>query len=405
MNSNLPWFEKYKPRTLSEFVGQNDAVLKLKKYFNSFKKIKTKKRALLLFGPSGCGKTSLVYAFANDFNLEVVELSPSEFMDKSSVDNKLKNAMNQKSLFGKEKLLFIDGIDAVTRNDRGGIPELSRLILESNVPVVLTANFLNSPSEVPWSTKFNPVKRVSTLVEMKPLSSEDIFKILKNISVKERIKVEDSVLKSIARIEGGDARAAINDFQVLYYAHALNEELPLDFRDKDSSIKEIIFKIFKTKDPKSSLTSSFNFDVDSMFLWIDENLPREYTNPKSLFNAYEVLSYADILKARIMRRQYWRFLDYINFFLTYGVSASKVSVNRTNRTYKAPSRLLKIWIYNNKLAKKKSIASKIARVEHCSSKEALDYVNYLKFMIKNKEYKNKIVEELDLTPEEVSWLE
>ncbi len=404
MKSNLPWFEKYKPKTLSEFVDQEDAVLKLKKYFNSFKRIKTKKRALLLFGPSGCGKTALVYAFANDFNLEVVELNPSEFMDKSSVDNKLKNAMNQKSLFGKEKLLFIDGIDAVTRNDRGGIPELSRLILESKVPIVLTANFLNSPSEVPWSTKFNPIKRVSTLVEMRSLSSESIFKILKHISVEEKIKVEDSILKSIARVEGGDARAAINDFQVLYYSHMLNEELPLDFRDKDSSIKDVVFKIFKTKDPKSALTSS-NFDTDLMFLWLDENLPREYTNPKSLFNAYETLSYADILRSRITRRQYWRFLDYINFLLTYGISASKINVNRTNRIYKAPIRLLKIWIYNNKLAKKKSVASKIAKVEHCSSHEALEYVNYLKFMMKDKKAKSRIVEELNLTPEEISWLD
>ncbi len=404
MKSNLPWFEKYKPKTLSEFVDQEDTVLKLKNYFNSFKRIKTKKRALLLFGPSGCGKTSLVYAFARDFNLEVVELNPSEFMDKSSVDNKLKNAMNQKSLFGKEKLLFIDGIDAVTRRDRGGISELSKLILESKVPVVLTANFLNGPSEVPWNTKFNPVKRVSVLVEIKPLLSSSIFKILKNISVKEKIKVEDSVLKSIARVEGGDARAAINDFQMLYYSGLLREDLPLDFRDKDSSIKEFIFKIFKTRDPKSSLISS-NFDANLMFLWLDENLPREYVNPKSLFNAYETLSYADMLRARIRRRQYWRFLDYINFFLTYGISASKVNVNKTNRIYKAPSRLLKIWIYNNKLAKKRSVASKIAKVEHCSSHEALDYVNYLKFMVKNKGSRNKIIEELNLTPDEISWLE
>ncbi len=403
--SALPWTIKYFPKDLNEFVGQSSAVSSLRNYVSSFARIRTKKRALLLYGPTGCGKTSLVYAFANQFNFEVIELNPSNFMDKASVDSKLKTAMHQLSLFGKKRLILIDGIDSITRKDRGALPEISKLILESPIPFVLTASFLDDPHEVPWASKFSSIKRVCTLVKMPPLSSDDIFRILKRIAVAEGVSVDDSILKRIARIESGDARAAITDFQVLYSANLLNEKGvdSLQFRDKESSIKDLIFRIFKTKNPEDAL-ADFNYDADSLFLWLDENLPLEYNDARSLYNSYNLLSFADVLRGRIVKRQYWRFLDYIIFFLTYGISASKTKINKTFRDYKAPSRILKMWIYNNKLAKKKSIASKLARIEKCSTSEAFEYVSYLKFLFNHSEDLKKFINELGLTPDEVSWL-
>ena len=413
VNTNsLPWFVKHRPRTLKNFYGQEEAVDFLKKYILNFKKfLRGKKKSVLLFGPSGCGKTSLVYALANDLGLEVVELNASDFRNKQEIDSIVGNAINQRSLFARGKIILIDELEGVSgTQDRGGLQEIARFIEKTHYPIVLTVGFVDDPKEVPWSSKFNTIKRLSFLIKMNPLSSDVIFKILKRICDAENIKVDDSLLRKISRIEAGDVRAAINDLEVLAKSGMLDDSgiKLLDYRDKDESIKKHLLKIFKSSNPMDALQDN-DFDIDTKILWLDENLPLEYSN-KALFEAYEIMSFADILRARIRRRQHWRFLVAINTLLTFGISSVKQWAGSNNRVrgivdYKPPSRILKMWIYKNKLMRKKSIAEKLALKQHSSLEEAEQNVIFLKVMMKNKDYKDKIVEELGLTKEEVEWLE
>ena len=405
-HKNLPWVEKYKPLRLSDFMDQSEVVSFLKDYVVNFKKfLSKKKRAVILFGPSGSGKTSLVYALAKEFNLEVVCLNASDFRNKQQILSIVGNALNQASLFKRSKIILIDELEGISgTKDRGGMQEIAKLITKSRYPIVMTANFLDKPTEVPWASKFNSVKKLSFLLEMKPLDSEVIFKILDKIAKSEHLKVNPLILKGIARLESGDARSAINDFQVLASAGLLSREgiELLDYRNKQVSIKKFLFRIFKTSNPLDALSTN-DFDVDTEFLWIDENLPLEYDR-RSLYNAYSMLSFADLLRARIRNRQYWRFLSPINLILTFGVSSAKSRINKSLVKYKAPVRLLKIWIYKNKLAKKNSIAGKLASKQHSSVREAKEYVDYLKFMVKRKEWRDTIIEELELSDDEVEWL-
>ena len=208
--------------------------------------------------------------------------------------------------------------------------------------------------------------------------------------------------------------AAINDLEVLAKSGMLDDSgiKLLDYRDKDESIKKHLLKIFKSSNPMDALQDN-DFDIDTKILWLDENLPLEYSN-RALFEAYEIMSFADILRARIRRRQHWRFLVAINTLLTFGISSVKQWAGSSSKVknkfkkivdYKPPSRILKMWIYKNKLMRKKSIAEKLALKQHSSLEEAEQNVIFLKVMIRNKDYKDKIVEELGLTKEEVEWLE
>jgi replication factor C large subunit len=178
-------------------------------------------------------------------------------------------------------------------------------------------------------------------------------------------------------------------------------------RDKTESMLSALVKVFKSTDPSIALKAFDNVeeDMDQWFLWIDQNLPNEYTEPEDLANAYEFMSRADVLRGRITRRQHWRFLAYINDLLTAGIAVSKKEKGKKFVQYKPTSRILKLWFAKQKNAKKKAISEKIAERTHCSKKEMIKNIPYIKTIFENnKKMGEHIAKELELDLEEIDWL-
>src|SRR5690606_19537517 len=120
--------------------------------------------------------------------------------------------------------------------------------------------------------------------------------------------------------ETSDIRGFINDLQanVLSKKFVLNDELEL--RDYKRKIEGLMDKIYFSY-PEDSLKSTFNSDVnlDDLFLYLEENTPNVYAK-EALILAFNEIAKADVFRGRIMKWQYWRFLVYVNFYLTFGVS-------------------------------------------------------------------------------------
>ena len=68
-------------------------------------------------------------------------------------------------------------------------------------------------------------------------------------------------------------------------------------------------RFYKSTDPNVAITAFENVEekLDQQLLWIDENLPKEYTKPEDLAKAYDKLSKADVFNRRIRRWQHYRF--------------------------------------------------------------------------------------------------
>ena len=359
---------------------------------------------LVILGPSGTGKTCSVYAIANELGYEVIEVNASNFRNAEQINQKVGNAIKQQSLFARGKIILVDEIDGLSgHEDRGGIQAITKIIADSTYPIILTATN-------PFDNKFSSLRSKSSLMEFKVLDYLSIFSILKKICGHEKIKYEDEVLKSLSRRAGGDARAAINDLQTLAQEkkELTKESLEeLADRNKTDNIMIALNKIFKTTDLKIAISAFENVreDLDEQLLWIDENLPKEYTKPQELAKAYEMLSKADVFSRRIRRWQHYRFLIYINALITAGIAAAKNEKYKHIVPYKPTGRILKLWWASQKLAKKKEIAGKIAEKTHSSKKEIIkNTMPYIPVMFRNKEMRNNIINYLGLNEEEAEWL-
>jgi replication factor C large subunit len=91
--------------------------------------------------------------------------------------------------------------------------------------------------------------------------------------------------------------------------------------------------------------------IDDIFLWIEENLPLEYKGAE-LARALDALSLADVFRGRIQRQRHWRFMVYEYFLLGPAIAGVK-EYNRAGWTsYRKPSRILKIWLQNQRFLRK-----------------------------------------------------
>ena len=397
-----PLTHKYTAKSTKEIFGQDEIIKKLKNFIINFSK--EKKNSALIYGASGTGKTCSVHAIGNELGYEVVEVNASDFRNAEQINQKVGNAIKQRSLFAAGKIILVDEIDGLSgREDRGGIQAITKLIEGSHYPVILTATN-------PFDSKFSSLRSKSNLMEFKQLDYIPIFNLLKKICEGEEIKYDVDVLKTLSRRAAGDARAAINNLQMLTQdkKELTKESLEeLAERNKTENIMSALNKIFKTTDLKIAVAAFDNVeeDLNQQLMWIDENLPKEYTKPEELAKAYYMMSKADVFNRRIRRWQHYRFLVYINAFITAGIAAAKNEKNRNLVEYKPTGRILKLWWANQKLAKKKAIAEKIAAKTHSSKKEILkSTMPYLPMMFKDSVMGKNIVKELDLESEEVEWI-
>ncbi|MEK6872120.1 MAG: replication factor C large subunit [Nanoarchaeota archaeon] len=381
-NTNqIPLIEKYRPQNFVDIKGQDIAMQELKNFFRTF----PRKKAIILNGPAGIGKTSLALAAAKEFNQELFELNASDLRNRAKLDEILKPSLEQQSLFKKSKLILMDEADGITGTDRGGLPELIVLLAKSPYPIIITANDI-------WQKKFSLLRQRCSIITLKELTELDVKKILTDVLIKERKKINQETLKIIIKKSHGDIRAALNDLQSVI---DLGEEefiQEIADRERQESIFNVLKKLFQLPPSEKTLTLFDNLDIelDEILLWIEENIVEEYKGG-ALIKAYESLSKADIFRGRIYRQQHWRFLVYQNFFMSAGIASASVLKNNRFIQYKRPSRVLKIWLANQKNQKRKIIAAKYAKFTHMSAKKANKESFLFPFILDNLDEKTKKV--------------
>lgn len=396
------WVDKYNPKSLEQIAGQNKGLKKLKKWYKNWN---SGDKPALLYGPPGTGKTAVALALSNDEKLEIVEINASDKRNRKNIEEIVGNATQQRSLLGKSKLILIDEVDGLSgRADRGGVGAISKLIKKSKFPIIMTAND-------PYDKKLRYLRKKCKLINFGKVHLSSMTARLAEICRKEGIKAERKLLKRIARSANGDLRSAINDLEGIARGKDKLRKKDLDaisYRGSEEKIFNILKVIFKTKTVSTAIDIMKNThkDPDEIYWWLEQNIPNEYEKNEEVWKALDYLSKSDVFRRRIRRRQNWALLKYVIDLMAGGVALSKKEKYRKFTKYRPPQRLIR---YGKSKATRKNIknlSKKIGNKVHCSSKIVkASYLPMLKVVFeKNKEWRKKIIDDLNLVEEEIDLI-
>lgn len=448
-NSKEPWVEKYRPESIKDmalpsaklsrqrvnlaehltefiksFFTEIEKINKKNKKIRAFNRTATEKQqkeevslppekaAVLLEGKPGIGKTSIVYALANDLNMEVIETNASDTRTRESLEAKLKETSKSRGIMDfitekKKKLLLVDEIDGIYgTKDRGAVPAILDLVKETQFPIIMCANDYKSNLQ----SLYNMIPRY----EVHPLPKEKVFKIASKIIKNEKItNITEEDLELIIDKNAGDLRGVINDLQAISKGEgkAAEEKKEMIYSLHRDSTEEIfglirdLFQKVQSLNEARALTDKSDVDYNFLYKWVNQNIPSFITYKDELKEAYENLAVADEVFGRIRRNMEWSLLPYFYDLFAGGVVLTQKKSHSTGfRPVSFPRYSSLGGMSLN--ASERSLYQKIRQEYEISQTEAVrDFIPFLKVLAGlSRRNLKEISDWLDLTAREKNIL-
>ena len=205
MEKESPLAARLRPVTLEEVVGQQHIIGKDKLLYRAIKADKIS--SVIFYGPPGTGKTTLAKVIAHTTSAEFTQINATS-AGKKDMESVVSAAKELMGMYGKRTILFIDEIH---RFNKGQQDYLLPFVEDGTVILI------GATTENPYFEVNGALISRSIIFELKPLSKEDIKKLLTR-AVYDKDKgmgsynavIEEEALDFLADAAAGDARLALN---------------------------------------------------------------------------------------------------------------------------------------------------------------------------------------------------
>lgn len=206
--AHAPLASRMRPQKIEDIAGQEHILAEGKLLRRTIESDRF--TSMIFYGPPGVGKTTLAQVISNATSSDFVPLN-AVTSNAAEIRSVLAEA-HKRLRGGKRTVLFIDEIHRFNKAQQ----DLLMPDVEKGIVVLIGATTHN-----PSFSINGPLLSRSTIFELKPVSEDDLIKLLKRaLADKERgfgnlkIKADEDALRHLAVAASGDARRVLNSLEV-----------------------------------------------------------------------------------------------------------------------------------------------------------------------------------------------
>ena len=296
LHSEAPLAARMRPRTLDEFVGQEHIVgegrllrraIAADRLFSS----------LIFWGPPGAGKTTLATIVANTTagHFETISAVLAGVADLRRV---IKEAKNRRAMYATRTILLVDEIHRWNKAQQDALlPHVEDGAI----------TLIGATTENPYFEVIAPLVSRSRVFQFKPLTDDDVAVIMRNgLADSERgygarnVRLDEDALAHLARVAGGDARAAFNALELAVESTLSNEEgvIHITLAVAEDSIQQRALRYDKQGDAHYDTISAFiksvrGSDPDAALYWLAKMVAAG-EDPRFILRRLYILAAEDI---------------------------------------------------------------------------------------------------------------
>ena len=216
---DAPLADRMRPRTLEEFIGQEQLVGKGRLLRRAIEADRL--TSSIFFGPPGCGKTTLASIIARATKAHFVQLN-AVTSGVGDVREVLKEAKERREMYGQPTYLLLDECHRWSKAQSDSIlPAIERG----------TIRFIGSTTENPMIAMTPAIVSRCRVFQFQPLTEENVLTAMRRaLTDPERgygqlqVQAEEDALRHIARIANGDTRAALGAIELAVLTTAAGED-------------------------------------------------------------------------------------------------------------------------------------------------------------------------------------
>ena len=327
------WTDKYRPKTLSEMIGNDSKLKQIHTWFNNFKKPSAKK-ILLLSGPPGIGKTTAANLALKEYNYNILEFNASSIRGPKNIRDIFDKVLGYNSIidiFKDGKMptgIIMDEIDTLcSGGEKGGMLEFLNIIKSRknkneyniNNPIICTYNEFSDK-------KLTELRALSFEIKLSKPNVINLEEVINKIEKEEGMNIDPSAKIILVQHSMGDIRRLINILYDIYTIHK-NSLITLEIvetiintfvkKDVDIQIFEMTRNILNNEIDNKDLIKYYDNDRLQLPMMLHENYISSINNKNITFDekfdkileCSEIFIENDICQTNVYDNQSWEMND------------------------------------------------------------------------------------------------